>query len=55
VKKLIAPNKERLTTLLKELEDHRLLTLTGDARRTQQVVVMQLAVEQMQKVGQMKF
>jgi len=48
-KKLIAQNKERLTTLLKELEDHRLLTVTGDARR-QQVVVMQLPVEQMQKI-----
>lgn len=49
VRKLIANTKERLTTLLKELEDHRLLSLTGDSRR-QQFVIMQLPVEQLQRI-----
>jgi hypothetical protein len=52
-KKLVASTKERLNTLLKELEDHRLLTITGDARR-QQLVVMQLSVEQMIKIIEAK-
>jgi len=48
-RKLIAPNKERLSVLLKELEDHRLLTVTGDGRRGQ-IVVMQLSVDQLVKI-----
>jgi len=52
-KKLVASTKERLNTLLKELEDHRLLSITGDARR-QQLVVMQLSVEQMIKIIEAK-
>ena len=49
-KKLIASSKERLTTLLKELEDHRLLVVQGERRNGQQMVIMQLTQEQLQRI-----
>ena len=49
-KKLIASSKERLTTLLKELEDHRLLVMQGERRQGQQMVIMQLTQEQLQRI-----
>ena len=50
-KTLIAANKDRLHALLKELEDHRLLSVMTDSKR-QEFVLMQLPIESMIKLSE---